>query len=151
MNLFDNEDLKWRRFVGDDSIDYSIDYEASLLSIRDDGHVDLLYRWAPNSYCHFHRHTAATTSTVLAGELHVMTMDPETGETLETKIRKAGDYAHKDPGDVHMERGGPEGALVLFNLKAIDNSLAETLAQDGAVTGESRFDDLLARRRKRAG
>ncbi|NCF79881.1 MAG: hypothetical protein GWP34_08290 [Alphaproteobacteria bacterium] len=151
MNLFDNEDLKWRRFVGDDSVDYSIDYEASLLSIRDDGHVDLLYRWAPNSYCHFHRHTAATTSTVLAGELHVMTMDPETGETLETKIRKAGDYAHKDPGDVHMERGGPEGALVLFNLKAIDNSLAETLAQDGAVTGESRFDDLLARRRKRAG
>lgn len=151
MNLFDNEDLKWRRFVGDDSVDYPIDYEAALLSIRDDGHVDLLYRWAPNSYCDFHRHTAATTSTVLAGELHVMTMDPQTGETLETKIRKAGDYAHKEPGDVHMERGGPEGALVLFNLQAIDNSLAETLAKDGTVTGESRFDDILARRRKRAG
>ena len=68
MNLFDNENLKWRRFVGDDSFDYPIDYEASLLSIRDDGHVDLLYRWAPNSYCHFHRHTAETTSTVLEGE-----------------------------------------------------------------------------------
>ena len=90
MNLFDNEDLKWRRFVGDDSVDYPIDYEAALLSIRDDGHVDLLYRWAPNSYCHFHRHTAATTSTVLAGELHVSTMDAQTGEMLETKIRKAG-------------------------------------------------------------
>jgi hypothetical protein len=88
---------------------------------------------------------------VLAGELHVMTMDAQTGETLETKIRKAGDYAHKEPGDVHMERGGPEGALVLFNLQAIDNSLAETLAKDGTVTGESRFDDMLSRRRKRAG
>jgi hypothetical protein len=151
MNLFDNEDLKWRRFVGDDSVDYPIDYEAALLSIRDDGHVDLLYRWAPNSYCHFHRHTAATTSTVLAGELHVSTMDAQTGEMLEAKIRKAGDYAHKEPGDVHMERGGPEGALVLFNLQAIDNSLAETLAKDGTVTGESRFDDILARRRKRVG
>ena len=32
-----------------------------------------------------------------------------------------------------MERGGPEGALVLFKLKAIDNSLAESLAQDGTV------------------
>ena len=32
MNLFDNENLKWRRFVGDDSFDYPIDYEASLLA-----------------------------------------------------------------------------------------------------------------------
>jgi hypothetical protein len=46
-----------------------------------------------------------------------------------------------------MERGGPEGALVLFKLKAVDNSLAETLAQDGSVIGESRFDDMLARQR----
>ena len=151
MNLFDNENLKWRRFVGDDSFDYPIDYEASLLSIRDDGHVDLLYRWAPNSYCHFHRHTAETTSTVLKGELHVETIDPDTGETLDTKVRKAGDYAHKEPGDVHMERGGPEGALVLFNLQAIDNSLAESLAQDGTVISESRFDDMLARRRAKRG
>ena len=151
MNLFDNDSLKWRRFVGDDNFDYPIDYEAALLSIRDDGHVDLLYRWAPNSYCHFHRHTAETTSTVLAGELHVVTIDPNTGEELETKIRKTGDYAHKEPGDVHMERGGPEGALVLFNLQAIDNSLAESLTQDGAVISVSRFDDMLARRRAKQG
>ena len=147
MNLFDNENLRWRRFVGDDSCDYPIDYEAALLSIRDDGHVDLLYRWAPDSYCHFHRHTAETTSTVLAGELHVDTVDPNTGETLDTKIRKAGDYAHKEPGDVHMERGGPEGALVLFNLKAVDNSLAESLSRDGKTIGESKFDEILNRRR----
>ena len=151
MNLFDNENLKWRRFVGDDSFDYPIDYEAALLSIRDDGHVDLLYRWAPNSYCHFHRHTAETTSVVLAGELHVIDVDAETGEELSHKIRKAGDYAHKEPGDVHMERGGPEGALVLFKLRAIDNSLAESLAQDGTVIEESRFDDMLARRRAKHG
>jgi hypothetical protein len=79
MNLFDNKNLKWRRFVGDDSFDYPIDYEAALLNIRDDGHVDLLYRWAPNSYCHFHRHTAETTSVVLDGELHVVNIDPNTG------------------------------------------------------------------------
>ena len=151
MNLFDDENLKWRRFVGDENFDYPIDYEAALLSIRDDGHVDLLYRWAPNSYCHFHRHTAETTSTVLAGELHVVTIDPDTGEELATKIRKAGDYAHKEPGDVHMERGGPTGAPVLFNLKTINNSLAESLAQDGSVISESRFDDMLARRRAKQG
>jgi len=145
VNLLDNDNLNWRRFVGDEGFDYPIDYEAALLSLRADGHVDLLYRWAPNSYCHFHRHTADTTSVVLAGELHVVDIDPKTGETLSTKIRKVGDYAHKDPGDVHMEHGGPEGALVLFKLKAVDNSLAESLAKDGTVIGESRFDDMLAR------
>ena len=149
MNLFDDENLKWRRFRGDESFDYPIDYEAALLSIRDDGHVDLLYSWAPNSYCHFHRHTAATTSTVLAGELHVDTFDPSTGKVVQTKIRRAGDYAHKEPGDVHMERGGPEGALVLFNLLAMDNSLAESLAKDGTIIGESKFDDILNRRRQK--
>ena len=151
MNLFDDDNLKWRRFVGDASFDYPIDYEAALLSIRDDGHVDLLYRWAPNSYCHFHRHTAETTSVVLAGELHVIDVDAETGEELSRKIRKAGDYAHKEPGDVHMEHGCPEGALVLFKLKAIDNSLAESLAKDGTIIEESRFDDILARRRAKQG
>ena len=147
MNLFDNENLRWRCFVGDDSCDYPIDYKAALLSIRDDGHVDLMYRWAPDSYCHFHRHTAETTSTVLAGELHVEIVDPNTGETLDTKIRKAGDCVHKEPGDVHMERGGPEGALVLFNLNAVDNSLAELLSRDCTVIGESKFDEILNRRR----
>lgn len=29
--------------------------------------------------------------------------------------RNAGDYAHKEPGNVYMEDGGPDGALVLFN------------------------------------
>lgn len=147
MNLFDNEDLKWRRFFDHENFGYPIDYEAALLSIRHDGHVDLLYRWAPNSYCHYHRHTADTTSVVLAGELHVLDINPETGEELSTKIRRVGDYVHKEPGDVHMERGGPEGALVLFKLKAVNNSLAESLAKDGTVIGESRFDHLLAQKR----
>ena len=143
MNLFDDENLKWRRFVGDDSFDYPIDYEAALLSIRDDGHVDLLYRWAPNSYCHFHRHTAETTSVVLAGELHVIDVDAETGEELSTKIRKAGDYAHKEPGDVHMERGGPEGATILFNLYSPDGRLTQMLDEQGNVLKTVSIENVL--------
>jgi hypothetical protein len=85
----------------------------------------------------------------LAGELHVDTIDPRTGKVVQTKIRHAGDYAHKEPGDVHMERGGPEGALVLFNLQAVDNSLAESLAKDGTIIGESKFDDILNRRHQK--
>jgi len=147
MNLFDTENIKWRRFTGDDEFDYPIDYSAALLNIREDGHVDMLYRWAPNSYCHFHRHTAETTSTILEGELHVIVVDPETGEELNTRIRKAGDFAHKASGDVHMERGEPEGALVMFNLYAPDGVLAESLDRDGTVLATSRFEDILRRRK----
>ena len=95
MNLIQNEKLRWKHFTGNDAFDYPIDYSAALLSANQDGHVDQLYRWAPNSYCHFHRHAARTTSTVLEGKRHVIDVDPESGEELNTRIRKAGDYASK--------------------------------------------------------
>ncbi|MBT5601459.1 MAG: hypothetical protein HOJ61_04425, partial [Gammaproteobacteria bacterium] len=50
MNLLENDNLRWKHFTGSDKFDYPIDYAAALLSARDDGHVDLLYRWAPNAY-----------------------------------------------------------------------------------------------------
>ena len=143
MNLLNNEDLKWKHFSGSDRFNYPIDYSAALLRANQDGHVDLLYRWAPNSYCHFHRHTAHTSSMVLEGELHVIDIDLETGEELATRVRSTGDYASKEPGDVHMERGGPEGALVLFNLFAPDGLLAHTLDDDGQVISESTLDQIL--------
>lgn len=149
MELFAKENLRWKHFTGSDSFEYPIDYWAALLGARADGHVDLLYRWEPNAYCHFHRHTAATTSTVLAGELHIIDIDLETGEEVNRKVRGAGSYAHKEPGDVHMERGGPEGALVLFNLYAPNGLLAETLARDGTVMGQSTLDQILKGRASR--
>ncbi len=149
MNLIDNQNLRWKRFTGYDNFDYHIDYSAALLRAHENGHVDLLYRWAPNSYCHFHRHTAQTTSTVLDGELHVIDIDPETGKELNTRIRKVGDYASKEPGDVHMERGGPDGALVLFNLYSPQGLLAESLATDGSVIGQSTLDQILRGRSSR--
>jgi quercetin dioxygenase-like cupin family protein len=80
---------------------------------------------------------------VLEGELHVVDIDLETGEELGTRIRRPGDYAEKPPGDVHMERGGPDGALVLFSLYTQDGLLAETLANDGRVIGQSTMEPIL--------
>ena len=48
-----------------------------------------------------------------------------------------------------MERGGPEGALVLFNLYAPEGLLAETLARDGTVIGRSTLDQILRGRASR--
>lgn len=149
MNLFDNANLRWKHFTGNHHFNYPINYESALLGARDDGHVDLLYRWAPNAYCHFHKHTAITTSLVLEGELHVMDIDPKTGKETQTKVRQTGDYACKLPGDVHMEKGGPEGALVLFNLFTADGSLAETLSDEGKVLSESTIDQILRGKKSR--
>ena len=141
MNLLSNSDLKWAHYTGDDRFDYPIDYWGAILHAREDGHVDLLYRWEPNCYCHFHRHVADTTSTVLSGDLHVT--DFENGEEIGARVRSAGDYAHKSPGDVHMEKGGPEGALVLFNLHTKDGRLVEQLATDGTVLRTISLDDIV--------
>ncbi len=143
INLLKNEDLNWKRFQGGDDFDYPIDYSAALLNVNKDGHVDILYRWEPNCYCHFHRHTAEVSSTVLKGELHVIDIDLASGKETGTKIRNAGDYAHKEPGDVHMEKAGPNGALVLFNLYAPNGILAESLSIDGTVIRKATVDQLL--------
>ena len=103
MNLFDNQNLKWRRFVGDDGFDYPIDYEASLLSIRDDSRRSFIL---PNSYCHFHRHTAETTSMVLEGELHVETIDPDTGGHSTRKFVKPVIMRTKSRGRIWSAAGG---------------------------------------------
>jgi quercetin dioxygenase-like cupin family protein len=145
MNLFENDNLRWKHFTGSDRFDYTIDFYSALLSVRPEGHIELLYWWEPNSYCHFHRHTANTTSLVLKGELQVIDVDLKTGKELGIKIRPVGDFASKEPGDVHMERGGPEGALVFFSLFTEDGSLAETLSQDGRVLSTSSIDPILQR------
>lgn len=130
MDILDNPDLRWTHFEGSRHFDYPIDYWGAILGVRDEGRqLDLVYRWEPNSYCHFHRHLAPTTSVVLAGELHVTDFD-STGHEVGTRIRRAGDYSHTATPDVHMECGGPDGAVVLFNIFAPDGDLTHVLSRE---------------------
>lgn len=145
MELFGNPEIKWERYTGnpeaaDKSFNWPIDYSGTVLDMRDDGHVEVLYRWAPNSYCHFHRHTAPTTSLVLEGELHVT--DVIDGEQQPVRIRKAGDWSHRSETEDHMEMGGPDGALVLFQIFAPDGILSQQLDRDGTVLRTISIDDL---------
>jgi len=143
MNILDSEGLTWEHYTEGTDDAYPIDYWGALLKARPDGHVDMVYRWEPNAFCHFHRHTAPTTSVVLAGELHVVNVDLATGKQSAPKVRRAGDYAHKEGGDVHMEHGGPEGALVLFNIYAPDGLLVERLSPEGTVMTQVHIDRFL--------
>ena len=130
LNLFDQAALKWHHYTEADS-SFPISYWGAILDIDDAGHLTLLYRWDPGAYCHFHRHTCETASLVLEGELHVTAF--EDGKPGDTYVRVKGDYAKKPPGDVHMERGGDDGALVLFQLFAPDGGLTEQLDSHGEV------------------
>ena len=128
-DLLDPSSLMWHHYREDADYPYPVSYWGTILDIDDAGHVSAVYRWDPGSFCHFHRHLCAVTSIVLQGELHVKTY--EDGELVSTKIRRAGDYAKKPSGDVHMEQGGPDGALVLFELYAPEGQLTEQLDVDG--------------------
>ena len=144
MELFDTQALDWMHLPGDETFDYPIDYSAAVLSSRGDGHIDILFRWEPNAYCHFHRHLVDTTTTVLKGEHHIIEMDK--GVELEHRVRRAGDYSHKPAGDVHMEYAGPEGSLLLFNMYAPDGRLFEILDRQEQVLAVATIDDFVAKR-----
>ncbi|MAA84471.1 MAG: hypothetical protein CME46_01950 [Halieaceae bacterium] len=130
-NLLQHDNLVWTHYSEESGYAFPVSYWGTILDIDDSGHLSVLYRWDPHSFCHFHRHLCATTSLVLDGELHVKTY--ENGELTDTAVRHAGDYAKKPAGDVHMEQGGPEGALVLFELYAPDGQLTEQLDPQGNI------------------
>ncbi len=144
MRLLDTDSLDWVRLEGGDGFEYPIDYSFSVLSARPDGHIDVAFRWEPNSYCHFHRHLVDTTTTVLRGEHHVIEMAK--GVELDHKVRLAGDYAHKPAGDVHMEYAGSSGSVLLFNMYAPDGRLFEILDKDENVLSVATVENLVTGR-----
>ncbi len=144
MNLLDVNANDWIHLQGDENFDYPIDYWGAVTSARDDGHIDLLVRWEPNCYCHFHKHLVDTTSLVIQGELHVV--DMENGQEGARKVRDVGDYAHKPAGDIHMESAGPDGAMVLYNLHAPDGKLFDLLDGDAQTIMTVTADDIISGR-----
>lgn len=139
---FDSSHLEWIHYEGGPRFDYHIDYKLAVLGYQEDsGLLDLMIKWAPNSYCHFHRHIAATTTLVLQGEHHVVDLD-EDGTETEHHVRPAGTYRHSTGGDLHMEYGGPEGATVLFAMYEPSGHMFDVLDNDHNVIGVSSITEL---------
>lgn len=142
LSNFDTTTVEWIHFGEDSRFDYPINYSIGILGASPDtGTVDFLGKWAPNSYCHFHRHLGSTTSLILEGEQH--TVETINGEPVHS-VRKAGDYALKPGGEAHMEYAGPEGSLVFFSMKAVDGKIFEVLAKDESVLNATSYDDFVA-------
>ena len=129
--VYPSEKLEWTRVTGTPRFDYPIDYWVAVLHVdEEEGRIDFLSRWEPNSYCHYHTHLGETSLLVLEGEHHVV--ETKNHETVH-KTRQPGFFATNPGGDVHMEYGGPQGTLVYFSCKAVDGKLFDVLDKSGKV------------------
>ena len=141
---FDLAKATWVHFGGGPKFDYPIDYAVSVVQADvATGRIDFLARWAPSSYCHFHRHLGTTAAAVIEGEQHIT----ETRE-LETihKVRKAGFRGQVPDGETHMECAGPDGLTMLFSTHAPDGRLFEVLdATGGRVLAAATIAEFLDR------
>ena len=140
---FDAHKIDWTE-IDDPSQGYPCKYWMSILGADPKtGRLDLIVKWPPNSYCHFHRHVADTAILVLEGEQHVIEIR-EDGSEGEHKVRPAGTYVMSPGGEAHMERGGPEGAVVFFSLYAGKGNCFEILDKDMNVLEASTVAEMAA-------
>jgi hypothetical protein len=138
---FDTSHIEWTHIV-DPEAGYPCEYELAVLGADPvAGRLDLIVKWPPNSYCHFHRHVADTSILVIEGEQHITVINDDGSEGAH-KVRPAGTYAFSRAGEAHMERGGPEGAVIFFALYSAEGKLFETLDKDMNVLAASTVQEM---------
>ncbi len=136
--------LNWQHLKGNPHFDYPIDYLVAVTRAdRASGQLEFVAKWAPNAYCHYHRHLGQSSSWVIEGEHHII-------ETTDTQIlhktRKPGFRGQSPAGDIHMEYGGAQGSTVLFLCEAVDGNLFDIVAKDGTVLATATLDDFASGR-----
>jgi hypothetical protein len=131
--------LDWQDLKGSPQFDYQIDYAVAVIRTdRASGQIEFLAKWAPNAYCHYHRHLGRTSSWVIQGEHHLV----ETTDTqILNKTRKPGFQGQSPAGEIHMEYGGAEGSTVLFLCEAVDGNLFDIVAKDGTLLATATLED----------
>lgn len=138
---FKTDSIEWIHLEGGPEFDFPIDYWIAILGARPEaGCVNFLVKWEPDAYCHFHRHLGDTTTLVLEGEHHVV--ETTATETVH-KIRTPGHYACNPAGDVHMECGGPEGAVVFFSMQTKDDRLFDILDKDENILAVANIEQFV--------
>lgn len=123
---FGGHEFEMQPFLGEESVKFAIvDIDT------DHRTVDLVVKFGPNAMAPNHRHVAAFSSIVLEGSHHVHEVDENGNPT--TDVRPAGTFRRSAAGGVHKEGGGPEGAVVWFNLRPDADGLYEILEDDGTL------------------
>lgn len=138
---FDLAEATWFHYSSSPAFDYPIDYAVSVIEADvDAGRIDFLGRWAPESYCHYHRHLGTTMAAVIEGEQHLT--ETTEYETV-TKVRSVGFTGEVPDGEQHMERAGTEGLTMLFSVHSPDGRLFEVLNDAGEVLVAATISEFL--------
>lgn len=139
---FDLSKVEWVHLTGSPQFDYPIDYYFAVVHAdRATGRLDLLTKWEPNAYCHFHRHVCKTVALVIDGEQHVIETRPH--EEVH-KIRQPGFTGLTPDNETHMERAGPNGCTMLFAMQSDDGRMFEVLDREGKLLATATFDDFVS-------
>lgn len=144
MARLESDRFDWQRLTGTPRFDYPIDYSVAVTRVDPvAGLIEFIAKWAPNAYCHFHRHLGRTATWNLQGEHHIV--ETTALQTLH-KIRRPGFQGQTPPGELHMEYGGADGSTVLFLCEAIDGKLFDIVASNGKVLATATIEDFVSRR-----
>ena len=121
---FDDRTISWTPFNGFKGLHYAIQSVDPELN-----RVDMLMRFEPNTNCVPHTHVGVTKTLVLEGEHRIYR--PDGGGGLgEPDIRPAGTFSENRGDETHVEGGGPEGAIILLSMQAVDGNVYDILRED---------------------
>ena len=127
----DSDGFRWVEVTGAGETSYTVHHELSILGFdRDAGTIDLMIRFDDQGgHCQAHRHLTTTSVLVLEGEQHLDDLMPD--GTRVHKMRPAGQH-HLTTGDPHphLERGGPDGAVVFYSHHTADGRLYEIVDEE---------------------
>ena len=142
-NRIDDSTITWRQFPGYDGLYFWV------LGVNEHRQkVDLYFRLAPGARCPAHRHLGPTDTLVVEGVQR--TWELVDGAWRLDEEREPGTFASNEGDHLHSEEGGPEGAIVLLSMGAVDGVIWETLDESGEVESVTTLDDFkraLARQR----
>lgn len=133
--------------VRDDNLSYKMRYDFQCLGWdRASASIDFVLRFGPDGgHCQRHRHIAdSTVVLVLDGEQHLDELRAD--GTTSHKSRAAGEYHRSNGADAlpHMERGGPEGAIIFYACQARDGRLFEFVDDKLNLIREVTIDDMIS-------
>ena len=131
---FDDRAIVWCPFPGFEGLWYFVlDVDGG------GGQVDMLMRFAPHVKCVPHRHVGPTRTLVIEGE-HRIYPAAASGAAPEDR-RPAGTFSRNDGDEAHVEGGGPDGAVILLSMRAVDGVVYEILNEDLGVDRIISLDD----------
>ena len=89
----------------------------------------MLMKFDPDTNCVPHTHVGVTKTLVLEGEHRIYRPGPD-GALGPPDIRPAGTFSENRGDETHVEGGGPEGAIILLSMQAVEGDVYDVLRED---------------------